>query len=262
MMPGFEAALEMGRILREDQGSNEALFRHTRGDTRQALSPSAYEDVTAPSVEQSAKKEDQESNTASNVVNIRIDGTKPQVPTLFRFPFVKQHDQSDCGAACLGMICKYYKMPIGLNRLRDMSNVSRYGTSMAALAEAAETLGFVTRGVRSGYEALMRTELPAILHWEDNHFVVLYQMNKKEVKIADPGVGIRKLSRAEFEKGWTSMALLLEYTDQVAENEPSRSSFKRFFPLIRPYTGILIEVLLASLVLRSCFKNSSVKRVC
>ena len=198
-----------------------------------------------PPVMRSVEKKD----PTSNVVNIRIDGTKPQVPTLLRFPFLKQHDQSDCGAACLGMICKYYKMPVGLNRLRDMSNVSRYGTSMAALAEAAETLGFVTRGVRTGYEALMRTELPAILHWEGNHFVVLYQITKKGVKIADPGVGIRKLSRAEFERGWTNMALLLEYTDQVAENEPSRSSFKRFFPLMKPYTGILIEVLLASLVL-------------
>ena len=232
MMPGFEEALEKGRISRGDQGANEAL-----------------RSVSEPPVVRSITQKDTESNTASNVVNIRIDGKKPQVPTLLRFPFLKQHDQSDCGAACLGMICKYYKMPIGLNRLRDMSNVSRYGTSMAALAEAAETIGFVTRGVRTGYEALMRTELPAILHWEGNHFVVLYQMNKKEVKIADPGVGIRKLSRAEFEKGWTNMALLLEYTDQVAENEPSQSSFKRFFPLVRPYTGILIEVLLASLVL-------------
>ncbi len=232
MMPGFEEALESGRILRGDQASNGSLLRQVR---------QVPEPLTARSDEKLA------SNTASNVVNIRIDGVKPS--TLFRFPFLKQHDQSDCGAACLGMICKYYKMPIGLNRLRDMSNVSRYGTSMAALAEAAETLGFVTRGVRTGYEALMRTELPAILYWEGNHFVVLYQITKKEVKIADPGVGIRKLSRAEFEKGWTNRALLLEYTDQVAENEPSQSSFKRFFPLIRPYTGILIEVLLASLVL-------------
>ncbi len=232
MMPGFEEALDKGCILRGEEGS--------RGELRPVLEPPVVRSVT---------QKDTEPNTASNVVNIRIDGEKPQVPTLLRFPFLKQHDQSDCGAACLGMICKYYKMPIGLNRLRDMSNVSRYGTSMAALAEAAETLGFVTRGVRTGYEALMRTELPAILHWEGNHFVVLYQMNKKEVNIADPGVGIRKLSRAEFEKGWTNMALLLEYTDQVAENEPSRSSFKRFFPLIRPYTSILIEVLLASLVL-------------
>ncbi len=233
MMPEFEKALKRGCISRGDRGLNGALFRQ----------------VPEPTVVRTDEEEYQKSNTASNVVNIRIDGAKPQVPTLFRFPFLKQHDQSDCGAACLGMICKYYKMPIGLNRLRDMSNVSRYGTSMAALAEAAETIGFVTRGVRTGYEALMRTELPAILHWEGNHFVVLYQMNKREVKIADPGVGIRKLSRAEFEKGWTNRVLLLEYTDQVAENEPSQSSFKRFFPLIRPYTGILIEVLLASLVL-------------
>ncbi len=237
MMPGFQEALERGRISRGEQDSNES--------SESLCLPAQPE----PTVVRSVTSKETESNTASNVVNIRIDGAKPQVPTLFRFPFLKQHDQSDCGAACLGMICKYYKMPIGLNRLRDMSNVSRYGTSMAALAEAAETIGFVTRGVRTGYEALMRTELPAILHWEGNHFVVLYQINKKEVKIADPGVGIRKLSRAEFEKGWTNRALLLEYTDQVAENEPSQSSFKRFFPLIRPYTGILIEVLLASLVL-------------
>ena len=246
MIPGFEKALGRGRISRGEQGSNGAGFRQARDD-RQALSPSGGREATP--VEQSVIQEDTDANTASNLVNIRIDGEKPQVPTWFRFPFLKQHDQSDCGAACLGMICKYYKMPIGLNRLRDMSNVSRYGTSMAALAEAAETIGFVTRGVRTGYEALMRTDLPAILHWEGNHFVVLYQINKKEVKIADPGVGIRKLSRSEFEKGWTNRALLLEYTDQVAENEPSQSSFKRFFPLIRPYRGILIEVLLASLVL-------------
>ncbi len=242
MMPRFEEALERGRISRGNQGSNGSLFLQA-GDGRQALHPSGDRDATP--VERSVTNRDAE----ANVVNIRIDGEKSHISTSFRFPFLKQHDQSDCGAACLGMICKYYKMPIGLNRLRDMSNVSRYGTSMAALAEAAETIGFVTRGVRMGYEALMRTELPAILHWEGNHFVVLYQITKKEVKIADPGVGIRKLSRAEFEKGWTNMALLLEYTDRVAENEPSRSSFKRFFPLIRPYTGILIEVLLASLVL-------------
>ena len=217
MMPGFEKALERGRISRGERGANGALF----GQARQAQ--------PEPTVVRAEEEEAPKSNAASNVVNIRIDGAKPQVPTLFRFPFLKQHDQSDCGAACLGMICKYYKMPIGLNRLRDMSNVSRYGTSLAALAEAAETIGFVTRGVRTGYEALMRTELPAILHWEGNHFVVLYQMNKKEVKIADPSVGIRKLPRAEFEKGWTNMVLLIEYTDQVAENEPSQSSFKRFF---------------------------------
>ena len=232
MMPALGAVLEMGRLSRAEQNANGTS--HTRSAT-------VGDGESARSDKKRAAK--------SNGVALETDAAKPDAPTSFRFPFLKQHDQSDCGAACLGMICKYYKMPIGLNRLRDMSNVSRHGTSLAALAEAAETLGFVTRGVRTGYEALMRAELPAILHWEGNHFVVLYQITKKEVKLADPGVGIRKLSRAEFEKAWTNMALLLEYTDRVAENEPSRSSFKRFFPLIRPYAGILIEVLLASLVL-------------
>ncbi len=172
-----------------------------------------------------------------------------KVRKIRRFPFLKQHDETDCGAACLGMICKHYGMPIGLNRLRDMANVSRYGASLAGLAEAAESLGFVTRGVRTGYEQLMRTDLPAVIHWEGNHFVVLFRITSKHAMIADPGVGIRKLTRKEFEAGWTHMALLLEYTDRVAENEPSRSSFRRFFPLVRPYIGTLSEVLLASLVL-------------
>ncbi len=255
MMPALGAALEMGRISRSEHATNGASPiavappRQTQGATfgngSSAQPNRQSQQVTKPTRARSVQKQD----AKSNVVTIKTGDPKQNAPTSFRFPFLKQHDQSDCGAACLGMICKYYKMPIGLNRLRDMSNVSRYGTSMAALAEAAETLGFVTHGVRTGYEALMQTELPAILHWEGNHFVVLYQITKKEVKIADPGVGIRKLSRAEFEKAWTNMALLLEYTDQVAENETSRSSFKRFFPLIKPYTGILIEVLLASLVL-------------
>ena len=166
-----------------------------------------------------------------------------------RFPFLKQHDASDCGAACLAMVCKYYRMPIGLNRLRDLANVSRSGTSLSGLAEAAEKIGFMAHGVRTGYEALMRTQLPALIHWMGNHYVVLFKITPKYVKIADPAVGIRKLSRREFEENWTNLALLLDYTEAVAANEPSKSSFRRFMPLIRPYYGILFEVLLASFML-------------
>ncbi len=237
-IPALTPLRERARRLYQEPGSDRSLSREIQsgGIHVRAESPVVNKAVEANAV-------------PSDDLNERTLEREHRTPTSFRFPFLKQHDQSDCGAACLGMICKYYKMPIGLNRLRDMCNVSREGTSMAALAEAAETLGFVTRGVRTGYEALMRTELPAILHWEGNHFVVLYEINRKEVRIADPGLGVRRLARGEFEKSWTNMALLLEYTDQVAENEPSRSSFKRFLPLIRPYTAILVEILLASLVL-------------
>ncbi len=192
-------------------------------------------------------------NGQSEVINVskteqdEIESTK--IRRVRKFPFLKQHDASDCGAACLSMVCKYYRMPIGLNRLRDMANVSRNGTSLSGLAEAAEKIGFMANGVRTGYEALMRTQLPAIIHWRGNHFVVLFKMTSKYVKVADPAVGIRKLSRKEFEENWTNLALLLDYTEAVAENEPSKSSFRRFIPLIRPYYGVLFEVLLASFML-------------
>ena len=236
----FGSATSMVRQLHAGENSNVSPSRGPRPS--EARAPVAARSREGENVADANRP-------ATGIGSGESDDGRNGTPSSFRYPFLKQHDQSDCGAASLGMICKYYKMPIGLNRLRDMCNVSREGTSMAALAEAAETLGFVTRGVRTGYEALMRTGLPAILHWEGNHFVVLYEIFKKKVRIADPGLGLRTLSRAEFEKSWTNMALLLEYTDQVSENEPSRSSFRRFFPLIKPYTPILIEVLLASLVL-------------
>lgn len=69
------------------------------------------------------------------------------------------------------------------------------------------------------------------------------------MRIADPAVGVRKLSRKEFETEWTGVALLLEYTDQVAENEPSRTTFRRFIPYIKPYIRSLCEIFLASLVM-------------
>lgn len=72
--------------------------------------------------------------------------SKPAV--IRRFPFIRQHDETDCAAACLSMVCKHFGMPIGLNKLREMTNVSAQGASLAGLAEAAETLGFVTQGVR------------------------------------------------------------------------------------------------------------------
>ena len=165
------------------------------------------------------------------------------------FPYIKQHDETDCGAACLGMICQYYGLSIGLNRLRDMANVSREGTSLSALAEAAENLGFLARGVRVGYEELGDRDLPLIAHWEGYHFVVLFRVNSKYAWIADPALGRRKISRKEFEEKWSNLALMLDYTEKVSRSRQRRSTFRRFFPFARPYFGILAEIMIASLVL-------------
>lgn len=165
------------------------------------------------------------------------------------FPYIKQHDETDCGAACLGMICQYYGQSIGLNRLRDLANVSREGTSLSALAEAAENLGFLARGVRIGYAELGDRDLPLIAHWEGYHFVVLFRINSKYAWIADPALGRRKIPRKEFEAKWSNLALMLDYTEKVSRYRQRRSTFRRFFPFARPYFGILAEIMAASLVL-------------
>ncbi|MCE2434860.1 MAG: peptidase domain-containing ABC transporter [Candidatus Latescibacteria bacterium] len=177
------------------------------------------------------------------------DQSPRKLRNYITFPYIKQHDETDCGAACLGMICQYYGQSIGLNRLRDMANVSREGTSLSALAEAAENLGFLTRGVRIGYSEIGERDLPLIAHWEGYHFVVLYRINSKYAWIADPALGRRKISRKEFEDKWSKLALILEYTDKVSNYRGRKSSFRRFFPLARPYLGILIEIMMASLLL-------------
>ena len=171
------------------------------------------------------------------------------IRTTRKFPFLHQHDESDCGAACLAMICKHYRMPIAIHRLRDLAGVSRQGATLAGVAEAAETVGFVTRGVRTSYKEAMRAQLPAIVHWEGHHYVVLYEISPQSVRIADPAVGLRKLTRKEFEDGWTNVALLLEYTDRVQDNEPSGTSFRRFLPFLKPHSRSLVEVLSASLLM-------------
>ena len=167
-----------------------------------------------------------------------------------RYPALLQLSETDCAAACLSMILRYYGKHVSINRLRDLANVSREGASMYTIAEAAETLGFQTRGIRASYEHLEKVELPAIAHWEGFHYTVLYEITPNRVVIADPAIGLCKLSREEFEKAWSGYLLLFTPTAKIEEVEESRTSFGRFLPLLKPYYRLLFEIFLASVLLQ------------
>ncbi|HVQ37683.1 MAG TPA: peptidase domain-containing ABC transporter [Pyrinomonadaceae bacterium] len=167
-----------------------------------------------------------------------------------RYPALLQLSETDCGAACLSMILRYYGKHVSINRLRDLANVSREGATLHSVAEAAETLGFHTRGIRASYEHLLKVDLPAVAHWEGFHYIVLYEATPDRVVVADPGIGLRKLSREEFEKGWTGYLLLLTPTQKIERVEESKTTFGRFLPLLKPYHALLGEIFLASLVLQ------------
>lgn len=139
------------------------------------------------------------------------------------FIIYRQLDTMDCGPSCLRMVAKFYNKNFSLDYLKNKSEIGKLGVSMLGLSEAAESLGFKTIGVKLSFDHLIQdAPLPAILHWNKYHFVVLTpKSTKKKLIIADPARGLITLTREEFLDHWISTtengenkgtALLLETT--------------------------------------------------
>ncbi len=170
--------------------------------------------------------------------------------TTRRYPFVEQQSVSDCGAACLVMISRYWGKRFNLNRLRDMSNVDRNGASLKGLATAAESVGFSTRPVKASLDRLAQQTLPAIVHWEGKHYIVVYEITRRWVIIADPAIGQRALTHPAFKAGWTGYTLLLQPTALLKKADETSQPFWQFLELVKPYRLVLIEVFVASVLIQ------------
>jgi ATP-binding cassette subfamily B protein len=131
-----------------------------------------------------------------------------------KFACVRQHDMVDCGAAALATVALHYRRPIGLEQIRDLTGTDRVGANLLGLLQAAQRLGFSAKGVKGTYEALPQVPLPAVAHTKTEeglgHFVVLHRVRSTGVIVADPGRGVRKLSRDEFCRRWTGYLLLAD----------------------------------------------------
>lgn len=153
---------------------------------------------------------------------------------MLNFPLIIQPDSMDCGPACLLMISKYYGKIYSLDKLRNNSYISRDGVSLLGISQAAETIGFKTVGGLITFDNLLKkSQLPCIIHWQQEHFVVVYNIKKKrkseyEVNVADPSKGRIRYSKEEFCNNWLStqtngeekgVVLLLEPTAFFYEKE-------------------------------------------
>ena len=123
------------------------------------------------------------------------------------FPVFAQLDQMDCGPTCVRMIAKYYGRTYSLQTLREKCFISRLGVSLLGISDAAESIGFRTSGVQITFEQLEEIALPAILYWNQNHFVVCYKVKRSKGKykiyIADPAGGrIIIYNEQELKKCW------------------------------------------------------------
>ena len=169
------------------------------------------------------------------------------------FSYYKQPDQMDCGPTCLRMVAKHYGRNFKVQTLRRLSEISKEGVSLLGISDASEKIGFRSLGVKLSSEDLKEAELPCILHWQQNHFVVLYKIKNKRFYIADPGSGLLTLNEAEFKQRWLDnqnitegIALLLAPTPQFYEQEDENKSEIRWSFLLRyliTYRKLVIQLL-------------------
>lgn len=171
-----------------------------------------------------------------------------------RYPFVLQHSEEDCGAACLATIAKYYGKNYSLNRMRDFVGTGNLGTTLYGLRKGAEKLGFNAQAGKATPELLEhinQVPLPMVIHWQGKHWVVLYGKKRKRYIVADPAVGIRYLTLSELMDGWLDrVMLILEIDDIKSLPESDRlNGFSRFLQPILPYKKIVIEIVLINIAI-------------
>ena len=178
------------------------------------------------------------------------------------FPFYKQHDSMQCGITCLQMICKYNGKEYSLESLSRYCFATTEGVSMLGISEAANKLGLHTICGRVTMEQLPQAPLPCILHWSQNHFVILYKIkNKKKFYIADPGKGLVTYTEKEFKNHWIStqskgeekgIAMFIQPTpafhELSGETTNRKRSFKFLFGYIKQYRRYFGQIILGALV--------------
>ena len=181
------------------------------------------------------------------------------------FKVERQHDSMQCGIACLQMICNYYGKEYSLDSLSKICFATTEGVSMLGISETATSLGFHVVNVKCTVKTLTEVSLPSILHWNQNHFVVLYRVkNENKFYIADPGKGLVTYSLEEFKKHWIStnsngqdkgIAMFLEttptfFTHQMEDKKKisGKRSFHFLFGYVKKYRKYFGQVILGLIV--------------
>lgn len=166
---------------------------------------------------------------------------------------IRQRDITDCGAACLASVAAHYRLKVPVSRIRQYAGTDKSGTNLLGLTEAAEKLGFQSRGVKGPLESLQKIPLPAIAHVKlPNgllHYVVIYRVSKKRIVVMDPGGGKLKTQKlSSFAIDWTGVLVLLLPDEKFTRGGSQSGNLNRFWQLIKPHSGIMFQAMLGAIV--------------
>jgi ATP-binding cassette subfamily B protein len=166
---------------------------------------------------------------------------------------VKQHDITDCGAACLASVAAHYGLKFPVSRIRQFAFTDKKGTNVLGMLEGAQKLGFEAKGVRGKFESLKDIPKPAIAHLvvKDvlQHFVVIYEVTKKHILVMDPADGkMHRKTHEEFQKEWTGVLVLLLPADNFVKGNQKKSPLLSFLDLIRPHKAVMGEALFGAII--------------
>jgi ABC-type bacteriocin/lantibiotic exporter with double-glycine peptidase domain/CRP-like cAMP-binding protein len=165
-----------------------------------------------------------------------------------RFPFVRQIDEMDCGAACIAMVCRSFGHDVSITAIRQAVGTGTDGTTLRGLTVGGEEIGLRMRSIKSSADRLHLLPLPAIIHWEGNHWIVVYAVEGDRIRIADPARGLRSVAGVEVAEHWSGFAALGEPTERLAAAPRGGLALGWMWPFVRPHARVLIIALMLALV--------------
>ena len=156
-----------------------------------------------------------------------------------RFHFVAQVDEMDCGAACFAMVCRHFGRVVSLSRIRELCHTAHDGTSLRGLVAAAAEVGLAARALKVSRQHLADMPLPAICHYEGNHWLVVYRVDDRFVYLADPARSKLRLTHEEFLAKWTGYAALFDYVAGPAPELPPPAGIGWLWPFVAEHRSNL-----------------------
>jgi ATP-binding cassette, subfamily C, bacteriocin exporter len=166
---------------------------------------------------------------------------------------IKQHDITDCGAACLASVAAHYGLEMPISKIRQYASTDKKGTNILGMIEAAGKLGFTAKGVKGEYESMFRIPTPTIAHVVVrevlHHFVVIYDVTDKHIKVMDPMDGkIHAIPHDEFKKKWTGVLVLIMPNEHFTAGSEKMPITSRMWFLLKPHRSVLIQALVGAAV--------------